>query len=638
MDCRSRVFTTRALHLNICQCGPNSPWGRKQLDDNGTAGWREYLQISLPACQLPVVGALQVVLPLSFTMLIMEQRCSARAGETGEPGENPPTNGIVRHDSHSLKIRCDAWPGIEPSSLWWEESILISQPAWPPSAPTKVDSISAIVGRRTGRLHLAVENKQKHNLTKQNVVRISLLRGATVAEGLECSPPTKAFRVQSPVGSLRLSHMGIVPDDAVGQRVFSEISRFLRSFVLTSITLIDSKDLDVKSLPNLFTHFTHYISLQKGVFEEHLFTEIGVFAQTTISQKARGGTRHQNGVTRRQKVGTSFANQRLVSFSPGRTRPMRNRSQNAVANPIQGPVLRASSSQSANGYAHIILWREYWSRDIWAALNRLTNNSSVGSVLELTIVLLVYTTPGNTMYFTAFIIGREVKGRCKRHIPEKTRRPAASFALFPNAVIVPGLPSWESSSPTATSTLLLQVVHVIEVSTEQRRNARDVGNERSPRKPTDQRHRPAQLNPVRPVGRRAGYRVFARSVMSAATFIKLCSRRTVALRTFVLCCFAAMRSIIWLADEIIYIIWLADEITYIIWLADEITYIIWLSDEIAYIIWLADEITYIIWLADEITYIIWLADEITYIIWLADEITYIIWLSDEITYIKNHKP
>ncbi|KAJ8871236.1 hypothetical protein PR048_027542 [Dryococelus australis] len=30
----------------------------------------------------------------------MEQRRNERAGETGNPRENPPTNGIVRHDSH----------------------------------------------------------------------------------------------------------------------------------------------------------------------------------------------------------------------------------------------------------------------------------------------------------------------------------------------------------------------------------------------------------------------------------------------------------------------------------------------------------------------------------------------------------
>ncbi|KAJ8897023.1 hypothetical protein PR048_002369 [Dryococelus australis] len=45
---------------------------------------------------------------------------------------------------------------------------------------------------------------------------------------LNCSPPTKANRVQFPAGSLGYPHVGIVSDDAIGLRVFSGISRFPR--------------------------------------------------------------------------------------------------------------------------------------------------------------------------------------------------------------------------------------------------------------------------------------------------------------------------------------------------------------------------------------------------------------------------
>ncbi|KAJ8873424.1 hypothetical protein PR048_024241 [Dryococelus australis] len=69
-----------------------------------------------------------------------------------------------------------------------------------------------------------------HLLTDLPVSLITLLRGAAVAERLACSPPTKANRVQSPAGSPD-SHMAIVPDDAVGRRIFSGISRFLRPFI-----------------------------------------------------------------------------------------------------------------------------------------------------------------------------------------------------------------------------------------------------------------------------------------------------------------------------------------------------------------------------------------------------------------------
>ncbi|KAJ8878882.1 hypothetical protein PR048_019481 [Dryococelus australis] len=57
----------------------------------------------------------------------MEQRRNARAGELGDPRENPPTSRIVRHDSHMRKSR----PGIEPGLLWWEASSLTGRPPWP---------------------------------------------------------------------------------------------------------------------------------------------------------------------------------------------------------------------------------------------------------------------------------------------------------------------------------------------------------------------------------------------------------------------------------------------------------------------------------------------------------------------------
>ncbi|KAJ8887566.1 hypothetical protein PR048_013782 [Dryococelus australis] len=64
----------------------------------------------------------------------------AQRQETGDPRENPPTSGIVRHDSHLRKSRVNL-PGIEPSSPWWEASSLTGQPPLPqvlqPHMPTK---------------------------------------------------------------------------------------------------------------------------------------------------------------------------------------------------------------------------------------------------------------------------------------------------------------------------------------------------------------------------------------------------------------------------------------------------------------------------------------------------------------------
>ncbi|KAJ8875886.1 hypothetical protein PR048_023793 [Dryococelus australis] len=59
------------------------------------------------------------------------------AGETGDPRENPPTSGIIRQVSHLQKSGATR-PRIEPSSPWWEASILNAQPPWPPIVCTVV--------------------------------------------------------------------------------------------------------------------------------------------------------------------------------------------------------------------------------------------------------------------------------------------------------------------------------------------------------------------------------------------------------------------------------------------------------------------------------------------------------------------
>ncbi|KAJ8867214.1 hypothetical protein PR048_031009 [Dryococelus australis] len=59
----------------------------------------------------------------------MEQRRNEGSGETGDPRENPPTSGIIPHNSHWPKCGMNR-PGIEPGSLWWEASSLTAQPPW----------------------------------------------------------------------------------------------------------------------------------------------------------------------------------------------------------------------------------------------------------------------------------------------------------------------------------------------------------------------------------------------------------------------------------------------------------------------------------------------------------------------------
>ncbi|KAJ8882414.1 hypothetical protein PR048_014222 [Dryococelus australis] len=67
----------------------------------------------------------------------MRQRRNARAGETGDPRESPPTAA-----SSAMKPTCEnpgvARPSIEPGSLWWEASILTAHPP-SPSPPMEVE-------------------------------------------------------------------------------------------------------------------------------------------------------------------------------------------------------------------------------------------------------------------------------------------------------------------------------------------------------------------------------------------------------------------------------------------------------------------------------------------------------------------
>ncbi|KAJ8881411.1 hypothetical protein PR048_017892 [Dryococelus australis] len=61
------------------------------------------------------------------TEVRIELRRMAKAGETVDRRENPPTSGIVRHDSHMRKSRGDP-PGIGDGSPWWEANSLNTTP------------------------------------------------------------------------------------------------------------------------------------------------------------------------------------------------------------------------------------------------------------------------------------------------------------------------------------------------------------------------------------------------------------------------------------------------------------------------------------------------------------------------------
>ncbi|KAJ8897327.1 hypothetical protein PR048_002673 [Dryococelus australis] len=84
---------------------------------HGTAAPRHDARVSEEICK-----ALNIeVLRADAGELSMEQHRYEWAGEMGDPRENPPTNGIVRHDFHMRKSGVTR-PGIEPGSPWREAS------------------------------------------------------------------------------------------------------------------------------------------------------------------------------------------------------------------------------------------------------------------------------------------------------------------------------------------------------------------------------------------------------------------------------------------------------------------------------------------------------------------------------------
>ncbi|KAJ8876758.1 hypothetical protein PR048_021205 [Dryococelus australis] len=91
-----------------------------------------------------------------------------------------------------------------------------------------------------------------------HLIPATLRNGKPDAFFISSSPPRRSAFNTRP-GLFGFSHVGIVPDDAAGRRDFSVISHFPHPFtpggsILTSITLIGSDDLDIKSHPNLFTN------------------------------------------------------------------------------------------------------------------------------------------------------------------------------------------------------------------------------------------------------------------------------------------------------------------------------------------------------------------------------------------------
>ncbi|KAJ8895964.1 hypothetical protein PR048_001305 [Dryococelus australis] len=157
-------------------------------------------------------------------------------GKPKSPRENQPKSGIIRHDSLLRKIREWTNRGLNPDRLGHE-----------------VASELCVQDGRLPRPAGCVVARKFHSTSP----------GTTVAERLACAPPTKAIRVESPAGSLRMEScrtMPLVGGISRGSPVSPALS-FRCCSVLISITLIGCQDLDVKSRPNLFTHSVRHQSV-----------------------------------------------------------------------------------------------------------------------------------------------------------------------------------------------------------------------------------------------------------------------------------------------------------------------------------------------------------------------------------------
>ncbi|KAJ8867385.1 hypothetical protein PR048_031186 [Dryococelus australis] len=145
---------------------------------------------------------------------------------TGHPVENPPTSGIVRHVSHLRKSGVNRLVGGEHSNRSataapvFNAGYARSTMAGTRIRCTESEQVTQSVYNLQSDAHirgLRTDTREKDGQLSALPCPFSTI-GATVAERLARSPPTRANRVQSPA---RFSQVGIVPDDAVGRRVFS---------------------------------------------------------------------------------------------------------------------------------------------------------------------------------------------------------------------------------------------------------------------------------------------------------------------------------------------------------------------------------------------------------------------------------
>ncbi|KAJ8867541.1 hypothetical protein PR048_031343 [Dryococelus australis] len=151
----------------------------------------------------------------------MEQRRNERAEENVDPLENPPTSGIVLHDSRMGNL--GAIPlKIEPGFPRWEVSSLTTSFT---AAPYHLRGVVCL------ELFCTFE-AEKCGSDKGDSATLIKCAIATKRKALCCTGLVHQDEPGSIPGWVTgFLQVGIVPDSAVGRRVFSGISRFPRPFI-----------------------------------------------------------------------------------------------------------------------------------------------------------------------------------------------------------------------------------------------------------------------------------------------------------------------------------------------------------------------------------------------------------------------
>ncbi|KAJ8867840.1 hypothetical protein PR048_031645, partial [Dryococelus australis] len=175
----------------------------------------------------------------------MEERQNARAGNWGDSRENPPTSGIVLHDSYKENKKsgikgsgigarsCSCFHSDAPVAILKARRLGVS-------VAHSVDSTTAVNLGHRNRMRAVLKQTgctdgDEMFMPPSRKLAAGSKTGATVAERLDCSPPAKANRVQSLTGSLRIFASGNRAGRCRWSAVFLGISRFPRPFTPTLV-------------------------------------------------------------------------------------------------------------------------------------------------------------------------------------------------------------------------------------------------------------------------------------------------------------------------------------------------------------------------------------------------------------------